>query len=246
MPRHCLSSRDNDNRMPQPCQNYVEIRVPIGRQKHIAAIPLNRQDNIMFMQDFSRQAAATATAVFPHQRQVAPVTTGLIAGTLVETKSGWQPVETLTIGDAVQTLDGGLARILGLDRRSLRPEPETTPLLIPGGSFDAYIDVLILPGQHLLLDTLDDTATDAPFAMIPAVALHGRAGVTRRTTTDTLQIITPLFADEEVVYANSGVLLHCPGITDGANSFPETSFFARLDPACARAFLTRRAGRLAA
>ncbi len=200
----------------------------------------------MFMQDLSRQAAATATAVFPPQRLVTPVTTGLIAGTLVETKTGWQPVETLTIGDALQTLDGGLARILALDRRAFRPEPETAPLLIPGGSFDACSDLLLLPGQHLLLDTLDDTTTDAPFAMIPALALQGRGGVNRHFTAETLHILTPLFADEEVIYANSGVLLHCPGLLDGANSFPDNSFFPRLDAACARAFLTRRTARLAA
>jgi hypothetical protein len=200
----------------------------------------------MFMQDFSRDSAATATAVFPHQRLVASVTTGLIAGTLVETKTGWQPVETLAIGDAVQTLDGGLARILALDRRAFRPEPETAPLLIPGGSFDACSDLLVLPGQHLLLDTLDDTATDAAFAMLPALALQGRGGVKRHATEGTLHIITPLFADEEVIYANSGVLLHCPGVTDGANRYPDNSFFQRLDAPCAGAFLTRRAARLAA
>ncbi len=200
----------------------------------------------MFMQDFSRLATTTATAVFPQQRFVAPVTTGLIAGTLVETKAGWQPVETLRLGDSVQTLDGGLARILALDRRSLLPEPETAPLLIPGGSFDACSDLLILPGQHLLLDTLDDAATDAPFAMIPALALQGRHGVVRHASRDAVQIITPLFADEEVIYANSGVLLHCPGIIDGANRYPDASFFPRLDPVCARAFLTRRSARLAA
>ena len=200
----------------------------------------------MFMQDFSRISAASATAVFPHLHGMAPVTTGLVAGTLVETKSGWQPVETLTIGDAVQTLDGGLAGILALDRRSFRPETETAPLLIPGGSFDACSDLLILPGQHLLLDTLDDTATDAPFAMIPALALQGRAGVRRHVVATDLHIITPLFADEEVIYANTGVLLHCPGLLDGANRYPDTSFFPRLAPALARAFLTRRAARLVA
>lgn len=200
----------------------------------------------MFMQDFSRIAAATATAVFPQHRVVVPVTTGLIAGTLVETKTGWQPVETLAIGDAVQTLDGGLARILALDRRSFHPETETAPLLIPGGSFDACSDLLILPGQHLLLDTLDDATTDAPFAMIPALALQGRGGVKRHATDSALHIVTPLFADEEVIYANSGVLLHCPGLLDGANRYPDTSFFPRLDAACARAFLARRTARLAA
>ncbi len=200
----------------------------------------------MFMQDFSRHITAAATAVYPQQRVAVPVTTGLVAGTLVETKTGWQPVETLRLGDAVQTLDGGLARVLGLDRRTLRPEVEAAPLLIPGGSFDACSDLLILPGQHLLLDTLDDTVTDAPFALIPGVALQGRAGVRRLPTGQSLHVITPLFADEEVIYANSGVLLHCPGIVDGTNCDPDSSFFPRLDAACARAFLNRRAIRLAA
>lgn len=200
----------------------------------------------MFMQDFSRHITATATAVYPQKCAPSPVTTGLVAGTLVETKTGWQKVETLRLGDFVQTLDGGLARVLGLDRRAFLPEMETAPLLIPGGSFDACSDLLILPGQHLLLDMLDDTATDAPFALIPGVALQGRAGVRRQPTGETLHIITPLFAAEEVIYAHSGVLLHCPGIVDGAYGCPDASFFTRLDAACARAFLNRRAKRLAA
>ena len=200
----------------------------------------------MFMQDFSRHTTDTATAVFPHNRAPSPVRTGLVAGTLVETKTGWQTVETLRPGDFVQTLDGGLARVLGLDRRSFRPEMETAPLLIPGGSFDACSDLLILPGQHLLLDTLADAASDAAFMLIPGLALQGRAGVCRQPSDETLHIITPLFADEEVIYANSGVLLHCPGIVDGAQGVPETSFFTRLDAASARVFLNRRAKRLAA
>ena len=69
----------------------------------------------MFMQDFSRHITDTATAVYPQNCAPSPVTTGLVAGTLVETKAGWQKVETLRLGDFVQTLDGGLARVLGLD-----------------------------------------------------------------------------------------------------------------------------------
>ena len=61
-----------------------------------------------------------------------------------------------------------------------------------------------------------------------------------------VDVITPLFADEELVYANTGVLLHCPGITDGAGRYPEDSFFPRLDAVAARTFLARRSARLAA
>lgn len=196
----------------------------------------------MFMQDISR----SATAFFPAETLLSPVTTGIVTGTLVETATGWQPIEALRRGDCVQTLDGGLAKVLHLDRRLLQPELETPLLLLPGGQYDACSDLLLLPGQHLLIDTLDDPESEgAPFALLPALALLGSAA-RRHHMTQPLEIITPLFADEEVIYANTGVLLHCPGLTDGANRYPEDSFFPRLDAPRARALLARRAERLAA
>lgn len=196
----------------------------------------------MFMQDITRNATSFSAV----ETLFAPVTTGLVAGTLLETSSGWRPIEALTVGDCVQTLDGGLARVLHLDRRTLRPEVETALLMLPGGQYDACSDLLLLPGQHLLIDTLDDEAMQgAPFAMIPAQALAG-PNVRRHSAPKAVDIITPLFADEEIVYANTGVLLHCPGITDGAGRYPEDSFFPRLDAVAARAFLARRSARLAA
>lgn len=201
----------------------------------------------MFMQDFTRLGALSVPAILPFDARLAPVITGLVAGTLLETRSGWQPIETLKIGDAVQTLDGGLARILGLDRRSLQPGAQTTLIKIDGGYHDACSDLLLLPGQHLLLDTLDDAQSEnASFAMIAANALLASSGAQRQSVVAQIDIITPLFADEEVVYANSGVLLHCPGIADGAGRYPENSFFPRLDAAQARNFIQRRDARLAA
>lgn len=199
----------------------------------------------MFMQDFTR--FAPATAVTAAEVLLAPVTSGLIAGTLVETAAGWQPVETLRMGMQVQSLDGGLAKVLGLDRRLLRPEVEQVLVRVPGGAFDACSDLLLLPGQHVLIDTLEDARlSDDIFALIPAMALLGAQGVSRHLARAAIEVITPLFAEEEVIYANSGVLLHCPGIAEGAGSRPDAGFFPRLDLAAARAFLLRRAGRLAA
>lgn len=196
----------------------------------------------MFMQDITRDATRFSAV----ETLFAPVTTGLVAGTLLETGSGWRPIEALAVGDCVQTLDGGLARILHLDCRTLRPEVETALLMLPGGQYDACSDLLLLPGQHLLIDTLDDPESEgAPFALVPALALLG-SPARRHRMAQPLEIITPLFADEEVIYANTGVLLHCPGITDGANRYPEDSFFPRLDAPRARMLLARRAERLAA
>ena len=201
----------------------------------------------MFMQDFTRQAADFAPVNLQAIARSLTVTTGLVAGTLLETRTGWQPVETLRIGDAVQTLDGGLARILGLDRRSLIPDAQTTLMKIHGGSLDACSDLFLMPGQHVVLDTLDDAALGgAPFVMVPANTMLINPGAQKYPLAEPTVVITPLFADEEVVYANSGVLLHCPGLTDGPQTFPDSSFFPRLSGLQARQFVHLRSARLAA
>lgn len=201
----------------------------------------------MFMQDFAKLTTEFAF-VAPCRSMVipAPVIGGIVAGTLVDAAKGWVAVETLRIGDKVQTLDGGLARIHALDRRTLVPEAETSLIHVPGGTFDACSDLLLVPGQHLLLDTLNDAALGgAPYTLVPAIALTADRLV-RRTFPDlTIEVITPLFADEEIIFCNSGVMLHCPSVIDGAGRYPDDSFFPRLGAATARSFLDRRAARLA-
>jgi hypothetical protein len=157
------------------------------------------------------------------------------------------PVEALRIGTRVHTLDGGLTRILALDRRTLPPQAECALIHVPGGLHDACSDLMLVPGQHLLIDTLGcDAHGAAPYLLVPALALTSDPLVHRELPDLQIEVITPLFAEEEVIFANSGVLLHCPSVVDGAGRYPDTSFFPRLDAVSARAFLTRRAARLAA
>ncbi|MGV8988204.1 MAG: Hint domain-containing protein [Cypionkella sp.] len=206
------------------------------------------EDYPMFMQDIVKVTTAFSRVIpRPARLQSLPVTTGLVAGTLVETAAGWRDVATLRIGDRAQTLDGGLTRILGLDRRVLKPEPETSLIHVPGGCHDACSDILLLPGQHVLKDTLGDaTCHGAPFVLVPAFAMTVDALISRHFPETQVEVITLLFADEEVIFANSGVMLHCPGIVDGAGRAPMNSFFPRLDSLRARAFLTNRTARLEA
>lgn len=197
----------------------------------------------MFMKDFTRttQSVTAADLLTP------PVLSGMLAGTMVETATGWQGVETLRMGDLVQTFDGGLAKVLAVDRRALRPELAQSLIAVPGGTLDTCADLQLLPGQHLLVDTLDDPAyPDAAFALIPALALEGRMGCMRRYAMREIDVITPLFATEEIVWANSGLLIHSPGIADGAQRRPDSDFFPRLGVTAARALLDHRASRLAA
>ena len=210
-----------------------------------AATSLNPEDNPMFMQDIT-QLDTAFTLVTPRAAPVVParILGGIVAGTLVEGECGWVAAETLQIGDRVQTLDGGLARIHGIDRRKLNPHPDTALIHVPGGTFDACSDLWLVPGQHVLIDTVGDHS--APYLLVPALALTCNNAVRHSFPDSQIDIITPLFADEEVIFANSGVLLHCPSVIDGAGRYPDNSFFPRLDAAMARVFLQRRNHRLGA
>jgi hypothetical protein len=234
--------------MSWPRRKNGEIRVLIGHMAKTAATNVNSEDKPMFMQDFAK-ITTEITLVSRHFPTVipAPVIGGIVAGTLVEGERGWVAVETLRIGDRVQTLDGGLARVHALDRRTLAQAAETALILLPGGTHDACSDLMLVPGQHVLIDTLNDASFGtSPYALVPSVALTSDPLVRRSFPGNTVEVITPMFADEEIVFANSGVLLHCPSIIDGAGRYPDNSFFPRLDAATARAFLQRRAARLAA
>ncbi len=193
----------------------------------------------MFMKDFTRHVEDIALVPPANLRVETPVLTGLISGTKVETERGWTDVAALNRGDKVYTLDGGLARILGLDRR----QAQVQALHLPGGTFDACSDLHLLPRQPVLISTLDDPEIGAaPFVLVPAEALSVLPFLTPATLQ--AEVITPLFADEEVVFANSGVLLRCPGVIEGAGPMLMDSFFPTLDLADARAFLLRREARL--
>lgn len=204
------------------------------------------EDTPMFMQDLTAFDPAKSFELPTPGSLRRPALSGLLAGTLVETQSGWQDVEALRPGVLVQTLDGGLARLMRLDRRQIAPGPETVMIHLPGGVLDACSDLTLLPGQHLLVDTLDDPAIGgAPFALVPALALLALKGPRRIQPAARFDVLTPLFAEEEGVYAQSGVLFHCPGLMDGAQKYPEDSFFPLLDLPTAREFLRRRQARLA-
>jgi hypothetical protein len=193
----------------------------------------------MFMQDFTRLAPLD---VFP----ALPVTTGLAAGTAVEARTGWRPVETLRPGDAVHTLDGGLRRIAAMDRSWLLPAMQGSVLHLPGGTFGNCDDLVLLPDQHVLIDvSAGDPATgdlpDTLGALMPALALDGWKGTTLRLAVKPLEVVTLFFAEEELVWAATGVLMHCPAMPRGIGALPEGETFPRITAPAARRLLAARA-----
>lgn len=200
----------------------------------------------MYAKGFSRTDPDTLRERLHERLQPAsPVSGGILAGTLVETPAGWQPVETLRIGGHVHTLDGGPTRVLALNRRIVTSETKVAVIHVPGGHFDACSDLILIAGQHVLIETLDEASPGAaPYIMVPARALTSDPMVSFAYLEQQTEVIIPLFAEEEAIFVNTGVLLHCPSVMDGAGRFPENSFFPRLDSAIAHEFLKSRAARL--
>ncbi|MDT8854559.1 Hint domain-containing protein [Paracoccaceae bacterium Fryx2] len=170
----------------------------------------------------------------------ARLVSGLTEGIAVETAAGWQPVETLRRGDRVHTLDGGLRGIVAIDRNWLLPGEGAWLVHVPGGALDNCADLLLLPRQQVMFDILpEDDMPDALVAMVAAAALEGLRGITRRAILRPLEAITLIFAEEEAIYANSGLRLHCPGVDTPAED-AEAGDFTRLDLIAARELIRRR------
>lgn len=171
---------------------------------------------------------------------------GLVAGTLVQTETGWQPVETLAIGQQVQTWDGGLAALVRLERR--RVAPGAALIRVPGGVLSACSDLLLLPGQHLLVETgAAAELLDQDVVLVPAAALDGWQGVAMHRPRHGIDVVTLGFEAEEIVYANTGALVHCaaaatpdaraPELGRAEGQVPRSDFFTVLDRDGARKLL---------
>lgn len=182
--------------------------------------------------------------MFTHDtaRPAAPaLAVGLSAATLVETASGWRAAGDLARGDRVQTFDGGLRALAGIDRRWLAAG---APLVrVPGGAFDACDEVLLPCDQHLLIDTEGDALLpDAAFVLVPALALAGFRGAAVLRAPAPAEIVTPFLAEAEAVWAQTGLLAYCPAMAEGPGALPDERAFTRLDVIEARAFLRRLCG----
>lgn len=170
-----------------------------GWNVNVAAKPLTAKDDLR-----ARQRGAVAA------------NHGLIAGTRVASNTGWRAVEALGVGDKVLTFDNGVQRIVDIQRKTLWPAgTEVTapfwPVTVPVGALGNMHQIVLLPDQGVMLES--EAASDPmgdPFAILPAQALEGLCGIYRQPPQHPVELITLFFADEEVIYVDGGLLVHCP------------------------------------
>lgn len=150
------------------------------------------------------------------------VLSGLISGTQVETENGWRSVETLKTRDRVYTYDGELRDITNVDHSFALASAFPMGLVhIPGGVLSNSADLMVLPDQKLLIES--EIAVEkfgSPSVLVNAADLCNQAGIRLTQPTGTTQIIRPEFDDEEIIWANSGMLFQCSAVA--GNEFYQT------------------------
>ena len=160
-------------------------------------------------QDFAQfqptDIAANPPALsFPKRAEIS----ALKDGTMLETPTGWKPVETLQKGDQVYTLDGGFTELTGIRTHSLGAGT-TRMVHIPAGSLNNCSDLVLTAGQQVaLIEPECETLFDAPCVLVPAAAMAGFRGIRPLTGFGETTATELSFATEEIVYAQTGALLH--------------------------------------
>ncbi|MEM6305263.1 MAG: Hint domain-containing protein [Pseudomonadota bacterium] len=165
-------------------------------------------------------------------------TMGLMAGTRVASNLGWRSVDALAAGDMVLTFDNGMQELLEVRRQTFwldapHSDPSLWPVTVPAGALDNRTELTLLPDQGVLVES--DAAADAfgdPFAVVPAHALDGVRGIYRAAPQQQVELITLIFAAEEVIYVEGGALVHCPRAVSALDAMlhGETGAYETLAP----------------
>ncbi|HRK42890.1 MAG TPA: Hint domain-containing protein [Gemmobacter sp.] len=162
---------------------------------------------------------------------------GLGAEAQVETATGWRRAADLVAGDLVHVHGGGLRSVQAVQHE----DGAGAPLLhVPGGALGNCADLWLGAAQFVLIDTLlDPGLPDAMEVLVPAEALDGLRGMALQTAPAGMVLVTLHFEAEEVIWAQTGVMVHAPCLRA-----PETIWFSRDFPQLfgsdARHFLLRR------
>ncbi len=150
-------------------------------------------------------------------------------GTLIITERGKQPIETLSVGDRVWTLDAGLQPIAWIGRATVPAFGPLAPIFIAKGALDNDRDLLVSPQHRMMLDGWRvevHCGTDEVLA--PAKALTNDTTI-RRLEGGTVTYIHIAFDSHQIVMAE--------GIPS-ESFFPGAEALSALDHAAREEILT--------
>lgn len=130
---------------------------------------------------------------------------GLYTSTPVLTATGWVAMGALTVGDLVVTRNQGLLPIV-----ATRPELRAAlwAVLIPEGALGNDQDVILPPGQPVLVETPYALPfTGEPLALVPAAALEGWRGIAPHVPSYPETILQMRLSRPGLVLAGPGLII---------------------------------------
>lgn len=138
---------------------------------------------------------------------------GLPASHALATPDGWVEAGDLEPGDPVFTFEQGEMPVAAVFRsaQARHVPPAFWPVLLPMGAMDNDHPVELLPAQMVMLESeWAEEAYGEAFVMVPALALLGWNGITRRPPRE-VEIVHLQFDTPQVVFAGRCLLLGCGG-----------------------------------
>ncbi|MEM7319244.1 MAG: Hint domain-containing protein [Pseudomonadota bacterium] len=131
-------------------------------------------------------------------------------GTLFETEFGWMPVEHLTPGDKLATIDGGFKPLSAVTRTGSSDDPVWT---VPGGMLGTCSDLTLNDAHYLAIGgRACHRLFGVPLALAPVSALAGYQGVARRPSVQSYGVGLRM-AEEEVLWTQTGARVLVQGET---------------------------------
>lgn len=162
-----------------------------------------------------------------------PLREGIVAGTRIATGTGYVDVAALRPGMRVLTLDHGLQPV-----RAIEHGLAGDCLDVPPDALGNARTVSLLADQGVLVEGAG--AQGDSFALVPAQALDGIAGICPAPDGVERLAFRVHFAADEVVFTDFGALMLCPRVGDvSAEGYHAASgrSMAMLDPVAASAHL---------
>ncbi|MEL6639921.1 MAG: Hint domain-containing protein [Pseudomonadota bacterium] len=154
------------------------------------------------------------------QTSVADLSRGLLSGTQVATVMGWRDVAAVAAGDQVLTFDDGLQTVSAVHHTYIetsehRGSASDQLIYVPSGVLGNAQEMTLLPSQPVMIeDSIAEEVFGDPFVVIPARHLVGYAGIHHVPAPMIAHLISLVFDQDQVVFANVGGLLVCPASTD--------------------------------
>ncbi|WP_165802847.1 Hint domain-containing protein [Pelagivirga sediminicola] len=170
------------------------------------------------MFDWLELAAAARAAQTPARLGVGQ--TGLIGAVRVASTAGWRSACSIVPGDKVLTFDCGMQPVAQVHSMPLWQEGSQCPVNlwpveVPAGALGNRDLMYLAADQAVLIESdVAEDLTGDPFALIPARSLDGVRGMCRVPPPAQAEVTILQFESEQIVFANSGAMFHCPSVTE--------------------------------